>query len=103
MHNFLSEKELAAPEIDEVLLLQFDPAFLAIQKFRRENAATDAGSIELLAHFRVKVDALKLFWRENGYLFPLVAKVYKAYFSSPVSSAKAESTFSYSGEVVTKK
>lgn len=44
--------------------------------------------------FRAKSQELKQFWAAKCHKFEKLEKVAKAYFASPVSSAKSESTFS---------
>jgi hypothetical protein len=65
-------------------------------EMERENAVDAENS------FRGKVEALRLFWKGMANV-PHLEKVVRGYWSAPVSSSKSESTFSYTGDLITKK
>ncbi len=70
-----------------------------LEKVRLQCVLSESGSFS-----PIKVEILKDFWSRPVQPFPShLSRVARAYWSAPVASSKSESTFSYSGEVITKK
>jgi hypothetical protein len=89
--------------LEQVLKLSWEGFKLTKGQFRKKLLEVRGGTVSDYL-FSAKVDLLKEFWVNSKSRFPeYISQTAKSYWSAPVASSKSESTFSYSGEVVTKK
>jgi hypothetical protein len=106
MANFVSEEDKAEYDdasLQRILTLAWEQFKVAKDQFRKKLSHVIDPELEEMP-FLDKVERLKAFWARPKHPFPAyLVFACRAYWSAPVASSKSESTFSYIGEVITKK
>jgi hypothetical protein len=100
----IEKAEYDESSLKRILSLAWEQFKVSKQQFAKKLPQILSGRQLKEVPFPEKVEILREFWARPKHPFPMhLVYACRAYWSAPVASSKSESTFSYSGEVITKK